>query len=132
MCLLRGTNEYLSNKIRVTFSAMPQGLLSTLSPGKPGFDPGLFLVRFVIDILALVPVLKSVILFSPVTIILQMLRCRFCLHAALCLKDKLSNPVNLQKAIIFWKSWDFVWRGIFTLKKNLRRMNELRVPLDPQ
>jgi len=74
-------------------------------------------VRFVMDILALGQVLKRVIIFSSVTIILQMLCCLFCLHASLCLKDKRSNPVNLQKAIIFWKSWDFVWRGIFTKKK---------------
>jgi hypothetical protein len=53
---------------------MAQWLLVGLSPRKPGFDPGVVLVRFVMDILAL---------FSPATIILQMLRNDFCSHAAL-------------------------------------------------
>jgi hypothetical protein len=41
-----------SNTIRVTFSVMTQCLLSCLSPRKPGFDPGPFVVRFMMDILA--------------------------------------------------------------------------------
>jgi hypothetical protein len=67
----------------VTFSVMALGLLAGLSPRKPGFHPGLVLVRFVMDVLALGQVLIRVILFSPTTIILQMLRSNFRSHAAL-------------------------------------------------
>jgi len=93
---------------------MPHRLLSVLSPRKPRFDPGLVLVRLLIDILVLGQVLKKAVLISPSTIIIQILRSRFCLHAALCLKDKRTNPVNFQKAMIFLKSGNCVWKGIFT------------------
>ena len=46
---------------------MAQLLLAGLSPRKPQFDPGLVLVRFVMDILALELVLIIVIPFSPAT-----------------------------------------------------------------
>ena len=62
---------------------MVQWLLVVLSTGKPGIDPGLVLVKFVMQILALGQVLTRVILFSPATIILQMLRTHFCSHADL-------------------------------------------------
>ena len=62
---------------------MAQWLLASLSPQKPGFDPGLIVVSFVMDILALGQVLTGVILFSPSTFILKIIRSNFCSHAAL-------------------------------------------------
>ena len=62
---------------------MAQLLLAGLSPRKPRFDPGLDLVRFVMDILALGLISTKLIPFSPTINILQMLHSHFYSHAAL-------------------------------------------------
>ena len=62
---------------------MAQLLIAGLSTRKPRFDPGLVLVRFVMDVFALGLVLIRVSLFSPATNILHMLSRRFCSNAAL-------------------------------------------------
>ena len=88
---------------------MAQWLLASLSPQKPGFDPGLIVVSFVMDILALGQVLTGVILFSPSTFILKIIRSNFCSHAALAWETNGLSLSALKNTMILRKLKLGVW-----------------------